>query len=41
MVEENIFWSLMYYRWVDNFVEMKKYFKGLDFVRKNVCLKFD
>lgn len=41
MVEENTFWSLMYYRWVDNFAETKKYFKGLDFVRKNVRPKLD
>lgn len=41
MVEENTFWSLMYYRWVDNFAETKKYFKGLDVVRKNVRPKLD
>ena len=41
MAEENTFWSLMYYRWVDNFAETKKYFKGLDVVRKNVRPKLD
>jgi len=41
MAEENTFWSLMYYRWVDNFSETKKYFKGLDVVRKNVRPKLD
>ena len=41
MAEENTFWSLMYYRWVDNFAETKKYFKGLDVIRKNVRPKLD
>ena len=41
MAEENTFWSLMYFRWVDNFAETKKYFKGLDVVRKNVRPKLD
>lgn len=41
MAEENTFWSLMYYRWVDNFADTKKYFKGLDVVRKNVRPKLD
>lgn len=41
MAEENTFWSLMFYRWVDNFAETKKYFKGLDVVRKNVRPKLD
>ena len=41
MAEKNTYWSLMYYRWVDNFAETKKYFKGLDVVRKNVRPKRD
>lgn len=41
LAEESTFWGLMYYRWVDNFAETKKYFKGLDVVRKNVRPKLD
>lgn len=41
MAEENTYWSLAYYRWVDNFNETKKYYSNLAPVVKDVRPKLD
>jgi hypothetical protein len=41
MAEENTYWSLAYYRWVDNFSETKKYYSNLAPVFKDVRPKLD
>ncbi|KAK3704735.1 hypothetical protein QZH41_001082 [Actinostola sp. cb2023] len=41
MAEENTYWSLAYYRWVDNFSETKKYYSNLAPVVKDVRPKLD
>lgn len=47
MVEENTYWSLVYYRWVDNYQETKKYYENMaplvssfrSKMDKNKCIK--
>lgn len=41
MAEENTYWSLAYYRWVDNFSETKKYYSNLAPFVKDVRPKLD
>lgn len=41
MTEENTYWSLAYYLWVDNFSETKKYYSNLAPVVKDVRPKLD
>lgn len=41
MADENTYWSLAYYRWVDNFQDTKKYYDNLGPIVKNVRPKMD
>ncbi|XP_032240508.2 failed axon connections homolog isoform X2 [Nematostella vectensis] len=41
MAEENTYWSLAYYRWVDNYQETKKYYSNLAPVYKDLRPKLD
>jgi len=41
MADENTYWCLAYYRWVDNFQDTKKYYNNLSPIVKNVKPKMD
>lgn len=41
MVEENTTWSLVQYRWMDNYAETKKYYKGKGLIVPDVRTKLE
>lgn len=41
MVDENTYWSLVYYRWVDNYNETKKYYENMAPIMSSLRPKLD